>query len=68
VAGLVLLKMFDSRRVLVAFGALGAVTLAVALAGSRLAAMIAFPLFGFWAWPLVANATIGSQKKKAWAA
>jgi len=48
VAGLVLLKLFDSRRVLVAFGALGAVTLAVALAGSRPVAMIAFPLFGFW--------------------
>lgn len=48
VAGLVLLKLFDSRRVLVAFGALGAVTLAAALAGSRPVAMIAFPLFGFW--------------------
>jgi FHS family L-fucose permease-like MFS transporter len=48
VAGLVLLKLFDSRRVLVAFGALGAVTLAVALAGSRPVAMIAFPMFGFW--------------------
>lgn len=48
VAGLVLLKLFDSRRILIAFGALGAVTLAVALAGSRPVAMIAFPLFGFW--------------------
>jgi MFS transporter, FHS family, L-fucose permease len=48
VAGLVLLKLFDSRRILIAFGALGAVTLAVALTGSRPVAMIAFPLVGFW--------------------
>jgi fucose permease len=48
VAGLVLLKLFDSRRILIAFGALGAVTLAVALTGSRPVAMVAFPLVGFW--------------------
>ncbi len=56
VAGLVLLKLFDSRRVLLAFGALGALTLAVALTGSRSMAMIAFPLFGFWTsvmWPTI---------------
>lgn len=48
VAGLVLLKLFDSRRILIAFGALGAVTLAIALTGSRPVAMVAFPLVGFW--------------------
>jgi FHS family L-fucose permease-like MFS transporter len=48
IAGLVLLKLFDSRRILIAFGALGAVTLAVALTGSRPVAMIAFPMVGFW--------------------
>jgi FHS family L-fucose permease-like MFS transporter len=48
VAGLVLLKLFDSRRILIAFGVLGAATLAVALTGSRPVAMVAFPLVGFW--------------------
>jgi len=48
ITGLVLLKLFDSRRILIAFGALGAATLAVALAGSRPVAMVAFPLVGFW--------------------
>ncbi len=46
--GLVLLKLFDSRRILVAFGVLAGVTLAVALTGSAKVALMAFPLVGFW--------------------
>jgi fucose permease len=55
-AGLVLLKLFDARRVLAAFMAGGILTLLAALAGGRATALAALPLLGFWCsvgWPVV---------------
>jgi fucose permease len=46
--GLVLLKVFDSRSVLLVFAAGGMVTLALALFGSTRVALIAFPVTGFF--------------------
>jgi MFS transporter, FHS family, L-fucose permease len=61
--GLVLLKLFDSRRLLTAFGLLAAATLAAALFGSRAMALICFPLIGFWAsimWGVIFSLALNS--------
>jgi fucose permease len=53
---LVLLKLFDSRKILVVFMSGGIVTLLVALFGGRTMALVAMPMLGFWCsvgWPLV---------------
>jgi len=47
--GLVLLKLFDSRRVLIGFAAAAIVTLSCALFGPGPVAIVAFPLMGFCA-------------------
>ncbi len=47
VAGLVLLKLVDSRRVLLGFGALAVVAVACALFGGTAIAVYAFPACGF---------------------
>lgn len=61
--GLVLLKFFDSRRVLIFF-VLGAIaSLLTGLFGSREAALIAFPLTGFFAsvmWSIVFSLALNS--------
>jgi FHS family L-fucose permease-like MFS transporter len=61
--GMLLLKLFDSRRVLLGFS-LGAVaSLTVALFGSGPAARLAFPLTGFFAsvmWPIVISLGLNS--------
>lgn len=46
--GLFLLKLFDSRSVLVAFASGGVITLSLALLGTLNIALIAFPLTGFF--------------------
>jgi len=64
--GLVLLKLVDSRRLLVAFGLLAAVTLACALFGSRALALVCFPLMGFWAsimWGVIFSLALNSVAK-----
>ncbi len=64
--GLVLLKLFDQRRILIVFGLCGAVTLVVGLFGSRVVAMIALPMMGFWCsvmWPLIFALALNSVDK-----
>jgi fucose permease len=61
--GMILFKMFDSRRVLLAFsiGALGALT--AALFGPAAVSLYAFPLVGFFAsimWPTVISLALNS--------
>jgi fucose permease len=61
--GLVLLKLFDSRRLLVAFGLFAAATLACALFGSKAMALACFPLTGFWAsimWGVIFSLALNS--------
>lgn len=64
--GLVLLKLWDSRKLLVIFGVLAAVTLALGLFGSKSMALAAFPLVGFWAsimWGVVFSLALNSVEK-----
>jgi len=61
--GLVLLKLFDSRKILMAFTAGAMISLTVALIGSANAAVIAFPLCGFFAsvmWSIVISLGLNS--------
>jgi FHS family L-fucose permease-like MFS transporter len=62
-AGMLLLKLFDSRKVLLGFS-LGAITtLTVALFGRGTAAGLAFPLLGFFAsvmWPIIISLALNS--------
>jgi fucose permease len=61
--GLVALKLFDSRRVLLIFGLAALVTLTIALFGSGTAARLAFPAMGFWAsvmWPILISLALNS--------
>jgi fucose permease len=64
--GLVLLKLFDSRRVLVGFAAAAVVTLSCALFGSGPVAVVAFPLMGFCAsvmWSIIFSLALNSLDK-----
>lgn len=66
VLGLVLLKIFDSRKVLVAFGVLAGLSLAAALFGSKEIAMLAFPAVGFWTsvmWATIFSLALNSVEK-----
>ena len=61
--GLLLLKLWDSRRLLVAYGILAAITLGFALFGSKSVATMAFPLVGFWAsimWGIIFSLALNS--------
>jgi MFS transporter, FHS family, L-fucose permease len=61
--GLVLLKLCDSRRLLVASGVLTSATLALALFGSTAVAVVAFPLTGLWAsvmWGIIISLALNS--------
>ena len=54
--GLLLLKLFDAKGVLVVFGLGAAATLLLALFGSRPVALVALPMMGFWCsvmWPII---------------
>jgi fucose permease len=61
--GLLLLKLFDSRKVLVSFTACAIVSLAAALFGSVDVAIYAFPLCGFFAsvmWSIIISLALNS--------
>jgi len=61
--GMLLLKLFDSRRVLLGFSLGALASLTVALFGSGPAAKLAFPLTGFCAsvmWPIVISLGLNS--------
>jgi fucose permease len=64
--GLLLLKLFDQRKILVVFGVCAVVTLLTGLSGSRPVALIALPLMGFWCsvmWPLIFALALNSVEK-----
>jgi len=64
--GLILLKLWDSRRLLCSFAGLAAVTLGLALWGPRSVAIVAFPLLGFWAsimWGVIFSLALNSGEK-----
>jgi FHS family L-fucose permease-like MFS transporter len=61
--GLVLLKLFDSRRILIGFAAAAIVTLSCALFGPGPVAIVAFPLMGFFAsvmWSIIFSLALNS--------
>lgn len=63
VVGLVLLKLLDSRRVLIGAAAIAMVTLAAALFGPARVAVVAFPLLGFCAsvmWSIIFSLALNS--------
>jgi len=61
--GMFLLKVFDSRHVLIGFSTATLLCLSVALFGSAKASIVAFPLIGFFAsimWPVVSSLALNS--------
>jgi fucose permease len=61
--GLVLLKLFDSRKVLVGFSVAAIVILSLALFGPGPVALVMFPLMGFAAsvmWPIIFSLALNS--------
>lgn len=61
--GMLLLKLFDSRRVLVGFSAATLLCLTFALFGPAKVSIIAFPLVGFFAsimWPVISSLALNS--------
>jgi len=64
--GLVLLKLWDSRRLLIGFGVAAAITLAAALYGPRTVSLWAFPILGFWAsimWAVIFSLALNSLSR-----
>lgn len=64
--GLLLLKLFDSRKVLIGFTAAAVVSLTAALIGSGQVALYAFPLVGFFAsvmWSIIFSLALNSVEK-----
>jgi len=64
--GLVFLKLWDSRRLLVGFGLLAALTLGAALYGPKAVSLWAFPLMGFWAsimWGVIFSLALNSVER-----
>ena len=65
ILGLVLLKLFDSRKVLVGFAAAAVVFLTLALFGPGPVALVMFPLMGFAAsvmWPIIFSLALNSVR------
>jgi fucose permease len=63
---LLLLKLFDSRKILGVFFACGVITLLVALFGPRSVALVGLPLMGFWCsvgWPIIFSLALNSVEK-----
>jgi fucose permease len=61
--GMFLLKLFDSRHVLISFSILTLLCLTAALSGPMKVSVIAFPLMGFFAsimWPVVSSLALNS--------
>jgi len=66
VVGLLLLKIMDSRKVLIGFTALSIISLTIALFSSPAAALIAFPMVGFFAsvmYPVIFSLALNSLKE-----
>jgi fucose permease len=64
--GLILLKLFDSRRVLIGFSVAAFITLTCALFGPGPVAIVAFPLMGFCAsvmWSIIFSLALNSLDK-----
>ena len=64
--GLLLLKIFDSRKVLIIFSGSAIVSLTFGLFGSAKVALIAFPLVGFFAsvmWSIIFSLALNSVSK-----
>jgi fucose permease len=64
VLGLVLVKLMDSRRVLILFSILAILSLTAALFGSGRTALIAFPMVGFFAsvmYPIIFSLALNSM-------
>jgi len=63
VLGLVLLKLVDSRKVLIGFSLAAIISLGIALFGSKGVALIAFPMVGFFAsvmWSILISLALNS--------
>lgn len=63
VLGLLLVKLMDSRKVLVLFTSLALLSLTIGLFGSGSAALIAFPMIGFFAsvmYPIIISLALNS--------
>ena len=61
--GMLLLKIFDSRRVLIGFSIAALICLTAALFGPAKISLVAFPLVGFFAsimWPVVSSLALNS--------
>jgi fucose permease len=66
ILGIILLKLLDSRIILVAFTFLAMISLALGLYGNISAALIAFPLVGFFAsvmYPIIFSLALNSVKE-----
>jgi fucose permease len=66
ILGLLLLKIFDSRKVLIFFSGSAIVSLTIGLFGSGKIALIAFPLVGFFAsvmWSIIFSLALNSVSK-----
>jgi FHS family L-fucose permease-like MFS transporter len=66
VVGLLLLKIMDSRRVLIIFTLLALACLTLALFGSAAVSLVAFPLVGFFAsvmYPIIFSLALNSVKE-----
>lgn len=64
--GLLLLKLFDSRKILIGFSSAAIIALSIALFGSANMAMYAFPLVGFFAsvmWSIIFSLALNSVDK-----
>jgi fucose permease len=64
--GLIFLKLFDSRKVLIGFTSAALISLTLALLGSGKVALYAFPLVGFFAsvmWSVIFSLALNSVKK-----
>ena len=64
--GLLLLKLFDSRKVLIGFACAAIITLTIALFGSAKMSLYAFPLVGFFAsvmWSIIFSLALNSVEK-----
>lgn len=63
--GLILLKFFDSKKILMTFSFLAFVSLTLALFGNKAVALIAFPMIGFFAsvmWSIIFSLALNSMK------
>ena len=64
--GLLLLKLFDSRKILIGFSSAAIITLSIALFGSAKMSLYAFPLIGFFAsvmWSIIFSLALNSVEK-----